>query len=124
LGVLDRLLLALLAGSVVLALRSLEDVWSQAFLSVLAATMLMGSWVGVVGVNFRYQLPSLIPACIVLMCAARDYATATRSVARPKDVTRHHQLRTPEPALPFHPRVVEDIPSSAPAVARKALTAR
>jgi hypothetical protein len=74
LAVLDRLLLALLAGAVVLAVRNAEDVWSQAFVSVLVTTMLMGAWVGVVGVNFRYQLPCLIPACIVLIRAGRQSA--------------------------------------------------
>lgn len=67
LAVLDRLLLVLVVAALVLAWRSRSRLWSQAYLWVLGITMFMGAWNGVFGVNFRYQLPVLVPAAIVVM---------------------------------------------------------
>ena len=67
LAVLDRLLLAIVVAAVVLAWRRRTRIWSQAYLWVLGVTLFMGAWNGVYGVNFRYQLPALVPAAIVLI---------------------------------------------------------
>ena len=122
LAVLDRPLLALLAAAIVLSLRRLDDPWAQAFLLVFATTMLMGSWVGVMGVNFRYQLPCLVPASVVVMRFARDCAW-TRTAPELRSVPTN-RVRGYEAGAAFQPRRVEDVAVAASARARKTVAAR
>ena len=55
--VLDRVLLVLLVVTILLALTNLKTISSQMFLATLVAVWLTGAINGVLGVNFRYQLP-------------------------------------------------------------------
>jgi hypothetical protein len=65
--VMDRVLFIFLVVSTGLAVYTWRNTWSQSYLLVLAATFAMGGWNGALGVNFRYQLPVLIPAIAVLL---------------------------------------------------------
>jgi hypothetical protein len=60
LAVLDRFLLATLVAAAFSSIRYLENTSSQLFLCVALAVWALGAINGVIGVNFRYQLP-LIP---------------------------------------------------------------
>lgn len=60
LAVLDRFLLTILAAAVFSSVRYFKNTNSQLFLCVALAVWALGAINGVVGVNFRYQLP-LIP---------------------------------------------------------------
>lgn len=64
--VLDRILLILLTIAILISLRSIREIPSQLF--VISALMLWitGSINGVLGVNFRYQLP-LVPVLLYLL---------------------------------------------------------
>lgn len=57
--VLDRILFLLLVFGVIYSLIKLPNLESQLFLGVLISTLLLGAINGTVGVNFRYQLPSI-----------------------------------------------------------------
>ena len=59
LAVLDRILLLLLLFGVFFALRNLRDEASLFFLALALAVWTLGALNGVMGVNFRYQLPLL-----------------------------------------------------------------
>lgn len=67
LAVLDRLLFLVLAAALVAALGSYKSATSMRFLLVLLATWAIGALNGSIGVNFRYQLPTLPFACAVLI---------------------------------------------------------
>jgi len=62
LAVLDRALLAFLLFGVFLALLQFKNIVNQYFLAMLFAGYILGAVNGVLGVNFRYQLP-VIPFC-------------------------------------------------------------
>lgn len=62
LAVLDRALLAFLLFGVFLALLQFKSIVNQYFLAMLFAGYILGAVNGVLGVNFRYQLP-VIPFC-------------------------------------------------------------
>ena len=58
--ILDHALIAILALALYLAIKNYKEKHSQYFLTVLLAVWIIGTINGVLGVNFRYQLP-LIP---------------------------------------------------------------
>lgn len=60
LAVLDRFLLVILVAAALNSIRNYKSINSQLFLLVAIAVWLLGAINGVIGVNFRYQLP-LIP---------------------------------------------------------------
>lgn len=62
LAVLDRLFLIYLVVGLFISLRYLKNVASQYFIAVLLAGYLLGAINGILGVNFRYQMPA-IPFC-------------------------------------------------------------
>jgi hypothetical protein len=82
LAVLDRLLLLFILAALVLAWRNRHALWPQVYLWVLGVTMLMGAWNGVYGVNFRYQLPVLVPAAVVVIEWAAKNRVERAFVAR------------------------------------------
>lgn len=70
--VMDRILFIFLVFSILLAFLSWRSVYSQSFLALLAASFAMGAWNGALGVNFRYQLPSIVAGAIVIIFSADD----------------------------------------------------
>ena len=58
-AILDRLLLIMLALSIILSLKFRKELSSQFFLFILLSLWITGSINGTLGVNFRYQLPIL-----------------------------------------------------------------
>ena len=70
LAVLDRLLLLILAASVIISIFKLKHAASLRFIFILLATWAIGALNGSLGVNFRYQLPVLPFACAVLIINA------------------------------------------------------
>lgn len=74
--VLDRILLVLVLLTLIISLMHLKRVSSQIFLAILVAVWLTGAINGVLGVNFRYQLP-VIP---VMMWALIDLLPEVRKL--------------------------------------------
>ena len=72
LAALDRILLVFLLTSFVIAILNVREIENRCFLSVAFAVFSIGAINGVLGVNFRYQLP-LLPfmAWVVLAFASR-----------------------------------------------------
>jgi hypothetical protein len=66
-GVLDRVLLLLLAVTAVQAIRLRKNLSSMLFWAVLISTYLIGAINGTLGVNFRYQMPVLVFCAWVLI---------------------------------------------------------
>jgi len=66
-AVLDRILFYFVITSTFIAILNLKDVWSRAHLAVCLSSFFISAWIGVYGVNFRYQLPILITSAIVVM---------------------------------------------------------
>ena len=71
LAVLDRLLLTLLALAFVLSITSIRNESSLRFILVLLSVWAIGAINGSIGVNFRYQLPAISFACVVLIANSR-----------------------------------------------------
>jgi hypothetical protein len=67
LAVLDRVLFYLVLLSMALAASRMSDPWSLIHFNVTLASFLLSAWIGVWGVNFRYQLPVLATAVIVMI---------------------------------------------------------
>jgi hypothetical protein len=67
LAVMDRVLFYLMVASFVIAISSFREMWSSLHLSVAFASFLLSSWIGVWGVNFRYQLPLIATAIMVFL---------------------------------------------------------
>jgi hypothetical protein len=65
--VMDRILFIFLVASTGVALYTWRSTWSQSYLLVLVVAFAMGGWNGALGVNFRYQLPVIVPAVAVLL---------------------------------------------------------
>ncbi len=66
LAVLDRVLLALLMIAFFISIRNSKLLTSQIFLAFLLSGLVIGAINGTIGVNFRYQLPVLLPTVVVL----------------------------------------------------------
>jgi hypothetical protein len=66
-GVLDRVLLLLLAVTAVQAIRLRRNLSSLLFWAVLISTYMIGAVNGTLGVNFRYQMPVLVFCAWVLI---------------------------------------------------------
>jgi hypothetical protein len=67
LTVLDRQLLIILTLALILSILNLKDTLHQRFILVLLAAWSIGALNGSIGVNFRYQLPVIPFACLVLL---------------------------------------------------------
>ena len=67
LAAIDRALLVLLTLSLVVAVRKPRDINSRMFLAFLMAGWFIGALNGVMGVNFRYQLPVIAMGCLVIV---------------------------------------------------------
>jgi hypothetical protein len=67
LAVLDRLLLALIIISILLAIKKYKDSFNSLFLLFFASSLMTGALNGTIGVNFRYELPVLPFAFIVIL---------------------------------------------------------
>jgi hypothetical protein len=80
--VMDRLLFLFLVFSVVIALATFTNTWSKSFLAVLIVTFLMGAWNGALGVNYRYQLTSLISASFMILVNANKFSTLKDKLTR------------------------------------------
>jgi hypothetical protein len=71
LAALDRPLLSILIAGVILSLFSLQLNFSVLFLYMGLAGWFIGALNPVLGVNFRYQLPILFPACLVIIARGK-----------------------------------------------------
>jgi hypothetical protein len=67
LAVMDRVLFYFMLFSFIAALLNYRDSWSFVYLCVAVASFLLSAWIGVWGVNFRYQLPLLTTAVLVVL---------------------------------------------------------
>lgn len=67
LAVMDRVLFYFMLFSFTAALLNYRDSWSFVHLCVTVASFLLSAWIGVWGVNFRYQLPLLATAVLVIL---------------------------------------------------------
>ena len=67
LAVMDRVLFYLMVASFVIAIANFREMWSVLHLSVAFASFILSSWIGVWGVNFRYQLPLIATAVMVFL---------------------------------------------------------
>jgi hypothetical protein len=65
--VMDRVLFYFAVLSIALTFFNLRDPWSLIHVSVTFVSFLLSAWIGVWGVNFRYQLPVLTTALIVII---------------------------------------------------------
>ena len=70
--VMDRILFIFIILSILTALLKWKNVYSQSYLSLLIASFAMGAWNGALGVNFRYQLPTIIAGALVIIFSADD----------------------------------------------------
>jgi len=70
--VMDRILLAFIVLALVTALLTWKNVYSQSFLALFMACFAMGAWNGALGVNFRYQLPLIFAAAVVIIFSVDD----------------------------------------------------
>jgi len=66
-AVLDRTLFYCICFSLIVSILSIKNFWSMTHLLVTISSLLISAWIGVLGVNFRYQLPCLATAAIVFM---------------------------------------------------------
>lgn len=83
LAVLDRLLLAAVLLMTVVAWRTRTHVWARAYLLSLVASLLLSGWIGVYGVNSRYQLPSIfVGAAVVIRATAMKFPELDSSLTR------------------------------------------
>jgi hypothetical protein len=73
LAAIDRSLLAILVAAILLSLISLRRQSSQLFLLMGLAGWFIGALNGVLGVNFRYQLPIIVFACWVILDQAEIF---------------------------------------------------
>jgi hypothetical protein len=67
LAVLDRLLFYTVLLTLGLAILNYRDIWSLIHINVSFACFLISAWVGVWGVNFRYELPLLVTGTLVVL---------------------------------------------------------
>jgi hypothetical protein len=67
LAVLDRLLFYTVLLTLGLAILNYRDMWSLIHINVSFACFLISAWVGVWGVNFRYELPLLVTGTLVVL---------------------------------------------------------
>jgi hypothetical protein len=67
LAALDRTLLITIIVAIVFAIKFPREETSRYFLAVLLAVWVIGAINGTVGVNFRYQLPVLVFACMAIL---------------------------------------------------------
>lgn len=66
-AVLDRVLFYSVIATLVLAITDKSDKWTRAHLYITIASFLVSAWIGVLGVNFRYQLPMLVSGSLVTL---------------------------------------------------------
>lgn len=72
LAALDRVLFYFIILTFSLAAYSSKDVWSIVHLQVGIASFIISAWIGVYGVNFRYQLPLVITGSMVILEQLQD----------------------------------------------------
>lgn len=65
--VMDRILFVFIIVAIATAMLTWKNVYSQSFLSLLMACFAMGAWNGALGVNFRYQLPLIFAAALIIL---------------------------------------------------------
>jgi hypothetical protein len=66
-AVLDRVLFYFVIATLFLSILHINNKWTKAHLTVTFASFLVSAWIGVLGVNFRYQLPLLITGSLVVL---------------------------------------------------------
>lgn len=66
-AVLDRVLFYFVIATLLLAIVDRRNKWTRAHLYITFASFLVSAWIGVLGVNFRYQLPILISGSLVTL---------------------------------------------------------
>lgn len=67
-AILDRVLFYFTILTFILAILMVQKNWAKAHIYVTIASFFISAWIGVVGVNFRYQLPLLISgSCVTVL---------------------------------------------------------
>lgn len=76
LAVMDRFTFFWICAATILCLFNQGVIWCKVHIFVLISSLLLSGWLGVLGVNFRYQLPSMITAFLgvfsILLLWARE----------------------------------------------------
>ena len=70
-AVLDRVLFCFTILTFILATLMAQNNWARAHMCVTVASFFISAWIGVFGVNFRYQLPILVSGSLVCLAYAR-----------------------------------------------------
>lgn len=70
-AVLDRVLFCFTILTLILATLVAQNNWARAHMCVTMASFFISAWIGVFGVNFRYQLPILVTGSLVCLIYAR-----------------------------------------------------
>ncbi len=76
--VMDRILFVLIIIAIATALLTWRNVYSQSFLALLVTCFAMGAWNGALGVNFRYQLPLIFAAALMILIHFGEIETRAR----------------------------------------------
>ena len=80
--VMDRILFVFIVLSTIVALLTWKNVYSQSYLSLLIASFAMGAWNGALGVNFRYQLPTIIAGALIILINSGEIEIQTRKLLK------------------------------------------
>jgi hypothetical protein len=80
--VMDRILFVFIILSIAVALLTRENVYSQSYLALLVASFAMGAWNGALGVNFRYQLSTIIAGALVILINFAEIEIQARKLLR------------------------------------------
>lgn len=70
-AVMDRVLFYFTILTFILAILISQNNWARAHMCVTIASFFVSAWIGVFGVNFRYQLPILVSGSLVCLAYAR-----------------------------------------------------
>lgn len=70
-AVLDRVLFYFTILTFILAMLIVQNNWARVHMCVTIASFFISAWIGVFGVNFRYQLPILVSGSLVCLAYAR-----------------------------------------------------
>lgn len=80
--VMDRVLFVFMVLSSVVAFLTWKNVYSQSHIVLLLASFAMGAWNGALGVNFRYQLPTIVAGALVILISAGEIENQARKLLK------------------------------------------
>ena len=89
LAVLDRLLFYFVVFTLILAVINFKNQWSLVHIFVTFGCFIISAWIGVYGVNFRYQLPMTITGSILILLNFGTYSNKKSRNSVRKFLTRN-----------------------------------